>query len=144
MTLFIYELVPSLPETKISKRFLVILSKNKETLQRIMKSNYHVFFTHLANPLKMDIVLLLRRKELCVGEICKKLGVEQSKVSHALISLKSCNVVKSEQKGKHRYYVLNDETIVPILNLIDKHSVKHCKKKGCMCRSRAEGARNGK
>ena len=92
-----------------------------------MKSNtYHVFFTNLANPLKIEIILSLRQKPKNVTQIADSLKVEQSKVSHALKSLKGCNIVDVEQKGKERIYSLNKDTIVPMLQLIDKHSKTHC------------------
>ena len=93
----------------------------------MISETYHVFFTNLANPLKIGIILSLRKKEKSVNEIIKELRVEQSKLSHALASLRCCSIVKSKQKGKQRIYYLNKETIVPILNLIDKHEKKFCK-----------------
>ena len=91
-----------------------------------INKNYHIFFTNLANPLKIEIILNLREKERSVTEISKKLKVEQSKISHALASLKKCNIVKVKQKGKERIYFLNKDTIAPMLNLIEKHSHAHC------------------
>ena len=88
---------------------------------------YHMFFTNLANPLKIDIITNLRDKEKSVTELSVDLGVEQSKVSHALSSLKCCNIVKVTQKGKSRIYSLNKKTIIPMLDLIDNHSKTFCK-----------------
>ena len=90
------------------------------------KSAYHVFFANLSNSLKIDIILLLREKERNVTELSKKLKVEQSLVSHALSSLKCCNIVNVKQKGKQRIYILNKKTIVPMLKLIDKHAKAFC------------------
>lgn len=89
-------------------------------------STYNIFFTNLANPLRIDIVTLLKDKEKSVTEISKQLNVEQSKVSHALSSLKCCNIVEVKQKGKQRIYSLNKKTIVPMLKLIDKHAATFC------------------
>jgi len=88
---------------------------------------YHIFFTNLANPLKINIITNLRKKEKNVTELSKELNIEQSKVSHALSSLKCCNIVNVKQKGKSRIYSLNKKTIIPMLNLIDKHSKTFCK-----------------
>ncbi|MBU4069915.1 MAG: metalloregulator ArsR/SmtB family transcription factor [Nanoarchaeota archaeon] len=100
-----------------------------------MNSNtYHVFFTNLANPLKINIILNLREKEKNVSDISNELRVEQSKVSHALSSLKCCNIVEVKQKGKQRIYFLNKKTIVPMLNLIDKHASTFCGSKCRGCR----------
>ena len=94
-----------------------------------MKCNtYHLFFTNLANPLKIKIITSLKKKEKNVTELSKELKVEQSKISHALSSLKECRIVEGKQKGKQRIYSLNKKTIVPILNLIDKHKCEHCSK----------------
>ena len=95
------------------------------------KSTYHIFFGNLANSIKMDIILCLREKQRNVGEIVKCLNVEQSKVSHALRSLKDCKIVTSKREGKQITYSLNKDTIVPILKLIDKHASKHCKCSSC-------------
>jgi len=94
--------------------------------------SYNIFFSNLANPLKIGIILSLKMKEKNVGEITKDLNVEQSKISHALTSLKCCNIVNVEQKGKERVYSLNKDTIVPMLDLINKHANIHCKNKTCM------------
>lgn len=95
------------------------------------KSTYHVFFTNLANELKINIIQSLKVKEKNVTELAKDLKVEQSKISHALSSLRCCNIVNVKQKGKQRVYALNKKTIVPMLKIIDKVSV-HCKScEGC-------------
>jgi len=98
----------------------------------MMENTYNIFFTNLANPLKIQIILSLREKEKNVTQLSKTLKVEQSKISHALIPLKCCNIVKVQQKGKERIYSLNKKTIVPMLKLIDKHSKKNCGKV-CAC-----------
>jgi len=45
--------------------------------------------------------------------------------------LKSCRIVEVKQKGKERIYSLNKKTIVPMLNLIDKHAKSFCDCKNC-------------
>lgn len=95
-------------------------------------SAYYVFFRNLANPLKMKIVEELRKCSLSVNEIMKKVGAEQSKVSHALANLKSCNIVTVRVEGKQRIYSLNKKTIVPILEIIDKHKMSYCKGACCV------------
>ena len=93
--------------------------------------NYNIFFTNLANPLKIGIILSLRESGKSVSEITKELNVEQSKVSHALQSLKSCNIVAMKQNGKSRVYSLNKNTIIPMLALIDKHASTYCNCESC-------------
>jgi DNA-binding transcriptional ArsR family regulator len=90
-------------------------------------NTYHIFFGKLANELKIKILTSLKNKKKSVQELTKDLNIEQSKLSHALASLKTCNIVKVKQSGKKRIYSINKETILPILKLIDKHEKKFCK-----------------
>ena len=93
---------------------------------------YYPFFQNLANPLKIRIVTILKEKPGSVLELAKKLKVEQSKLSHALTSLRHCSIVNVKQEGKKRIYYLNKETILPMLEILDKHESKFCSK--CMAR----------
>ena len=104
-----------------------------------MKDNkYHLFFTNLANPLKIDVILSLRKKAQSVSELSKSLKVEQSKLSHALASLRCCNIVEVKQEGKQRIYSLNKKTILPMLDLIDKHAKTFCGGSCACCKGRCE------
>ena len=95
-------------------------------------NSYNIFFSNLANPLKIRVILTLRTGEKNVTELIKDLHVEQSKISHALQSLKCCSIVNMKQRGKERIYSLNEETIVPMLKILDKHASIHCSNKSCM------------
>lgn len=94
-------------------------------------STYHIFFRNLANPLKIKIISALKDNKCSVNDLSYELGVEQSKISHALALLKKCNIVDVEKKGKERIYSLNKNTIVPMFKLIDEHSKSFCKCKEC-------------
>ena len=98
-----------------------------------MKGNkYYKFLSNLSNPLRIDIVECLKQRPKSVSEISKELNVEQSKLSHALLSMRCCSIVECKQEGKKRIYSLNKKTIVPILKIIEKHAKTHCKG-GCSC-----------
>lgn len=87
---------------------------------------YHIFFGNLSNPLRVKIISFLSHKDMCVKDLSKKIKVEQSKLSHALASLKRCNLVKVERKGKQMIYSLNRKTMVPLIKLVDKHAMFEC------------------
>ena len=96
-----------------------------------MKSKtYHIFFSKLSNPLRINIISSLYKKPKSVMQLSRTLKVEQSKVSHALRELKGCNIVKVKKEGKQRIYSLS-KTIIPILKMIDYHSRTCVKCKGC-------------
>jgi len=92
------------------------------------KNKYYPFFGNLANPLKINIISALKEKACSVTELARKLKIEQSKLSHALSSLRCCSIVQVKQTGKKRIYSLNKKTILPILKIIDKHEEEFCKK----------------
>lgn len=93
--------------------------------------SYYIFFSNLANELRIKIINELKKGKKNVGEISKDLNIEQSKISHALKNLRHCNIVKVETKGKKRIYSLNKKTILPMLKLIDKHATTYCNGKCC-------------
>ena len=101
-------------------------------IRQKMENKYYIFFGNLANPLKVEIISILKDKEMSVLELAHELNVEQSKLSHALCSLKCCSIVQVRQDGKKRIYSLNKETILPMLKIIDKHEKEFCK----ICKAR--------
>jgi ArsR family transcriptional regulator, arsenate/arsenite/antimonite-responsive transcriptional repressor len=64
-------------------------------------------FQALSDPLRLQILDLLRTQELCVCELCDKLNVPQSKLSFHLKNLKEAELVRSRQEGRWIYYSLN-------------------------------------
>lgn len=86
-----------------------------------------LFFTNLSNPLKLAIVSSLEEGDKNVTELSIDLGVEQSKLSHALASLKRCKIVESKISGKERVYSLNKKLIFPFLKLMNQFEEEFCK-----------------
>lgn len=96
------------------------------------KPTYHIFFSRLANRLRISILSSLIKKPKSVSELVKELKQEQSKISHALKALSACKIVNSTKKGKKRIYSIN-KTIKPIFKLIEKHEKQFCKTCPCTC-----------
>lgn len=66
-----------------------------------------VGFHALSEPLRINVIELLRQQELCVCELCDVLGVTQSKLSFHLKTLKEAELVRTRQEGRWIYYSLN-------------------------------------
>ncbi|XWK85946.1 MAG: metalloregulator ArsR/SmtB family transcription factor [Phormidium sp.] len=64
-------------------------------------------FHALSDPLRLQIIDLLRQRELCVCELCEQLEVSQSKLSFHLKTLKEAGLLRSQQEGRWIYYSLN-------------------------------------
>lgn len=88
-------------------------------------SSYNLFFETFSNKTRIKIIESLSYGAKSVNDICKEIGEEQSKVSHNLKKLTECRFIDCEAKGKKRIYSLN-QTIIPILNLVEKHVAKYC------------------
>ena len=87
---------------------------------------YKIFFGTLVSESRLKIINLLRKGKKNVSELIDELKMDQTAVSHDLSRLKQCGFVKSEIEGKFRYYALNEETISPLMGLIDKHMSQYC------------------
>jgi DNA-binding transcriptional ArsR family regulator len=97
-----------------------------------MKCNsYHSFFDAISNRTRMCIVESLLKSPKSVGELSEDLGEEQSNISHNLKTLATCRFISSKREGKKKIYSLNEETVVPILKLVDKHVSSYCNKECC-------------
>lgn len=91
---------------------------------------YNNFFMNFSTKSKFDILMALRDGPLSVTQIAKKVGDEQSAVSHNLLKMSGCRILNVRKDGKQRIYSLNEETVVPLLNIVEGH-VKRCCLRGC-------------
>ncbi|MEO0868262.1 MAG: metalloregulator ArsR/SmtB family transcription factor [Cyanobacteria bacterium J06642_11] len=64
-------------------------------------------FHALSEPLRIQIITLLKEGELCVNDICQALGAPQSKISFHLKTLKESGLVTVRKQGRKAYYYLN-------------------------------------
>lgn len=83
---------------------------------------YALFFQSLANQTRMQLLHLLAEKGgKNVSEICTESGLEQTLVSHNLRCLTFCGLVTSSRQGKSRVYSINEQTVLPLLKIVDDH-----------------------
>jgi len=61
-------------------------------------------FKALADPIRLRIILLLLRRDLCVCELTSILGLEQSRVSHQLRILRAAGLAQDVRDGKWIIY----------------------------------------
>jgi DNA-binding transcriptional ArsR family regulator/YHS domain-containing protein len=69
-------------------------------------------YNALANPKRLEIIHLLRHKELSVTEMIEMLGLSQSNLSQHLTVLRKSNIVATRRDGKNIYYTLSHENII--------------------------------
>lgn len=73
-----------------------------ETVDRIFRA--------LGDTHRIQIIELLRERELSAGEILEAVDVVQSTLSHHMKTLSDSGVVNAARRGKWTYYSLNEET----------------------------------
>jgi ArsR family transcriptional regulator len=73
------------------------------TISNLIVAGFHA----LSDPLRVNVLELLRQRELCVCDLCDTLGVSQSKLSFHLKTLREAGLVRSRQEGRWIYYSLN-------------------------------------
>ncbi len=87
---------------------------------------YKIFFGTLVSEPRLKIINLLRKSKKNVSELMVELKMGQTAVSHDLARLRRCGFVKTEREGKFMYYILKDDTIKPLMDIIDNHMSQYC------------------
>ena len=70
-----------------------------------------------SNSTRLEILNLLRDKELSVTELIKKTKLSQANISQHLSIMKSKGIVVSNRKGKNIYYKLTNPKIIKAFDI---------------------------
>jgi ArsR family transcriptional regulator, arsenate/arsenite/antimonite-responsive transcriptional repressor len=65
----------------------------------------------LADPLRMRIVELLSREQLCTCHLVDETGARQTNISNHLRALREAGLVEAEPAGRYTYYRLVPEAL---------------------------------
>ena len=70
----------------------------------------------IGHPIRLGIIGLLEEKEeLSVGEICERLNVEQSLISHHLNNMKLKGILQNRREGKSIFYSLALKEVLTVI-----------------------------
>lgn len=81
-------------------------------------------FKALADPVRLNIIELLRDGERCVCEIVPMVGAIQPVVSRHLKILKSCGIVKERKAGNRRLYSVTNPRIFKVIDALTAELVE--------------------
>lgn len=84
-----------------------------KTAENLIALGFHA----LSDPLRLRVLDLLRKQELCVCELCDVLEVTQSKLSFHLKTLREAELIRGRQEGRWIYYSLN----LPQFAVLEQH-----------------------
>jgi len=79
------------------------------------------FYKMFSDPGRVQILYLLKGREICVNHIASVLNMTISGVSHQLRLLRSAGLVRYIREGKNIYYALDDMHVEDMLKLAEAH-----------------------
>ena len=91
-----------------------------------MYGAYKIFFGTLVSESRLKIINILRKGKKNVSELISELEMNQTAISHDLKRLRDCGFVVAEREGKFVNYSLNDSSIKPLMEIIEKHMSFYC------------------
>lgn len=82
----------------------------------------NVIMDALAHSLRIEIINFVAEKgESSVGDIYRHLDITQSMTSQHLKLLKDAKILKVRAEHKHRFYSINEDTLLKIKALMDEY-----------------------
>lgn len=74
----------------------------------------------ISHPVRIAIIDMLQHEPMCVTQIYEKLDLDQASTSHHLSLLKNKDILTSDRQGKKIFYSLKHQTLVEILECINR------------------------
>ena len=81
----------------------------------------------LAHPLRIEVIDILRNKELCFSDILKKTGGLKSNLSQHLSIMTEKGILKMKRDGRCNYYSLSSSKVAKAYSLIREMMVDNLK-----------------
>jgi DNA-binding transcriptional ArsR family regulator len=93
---------------------------NREVIKELSQ-----FYSVFSNPTRLQIMMLLMKKDRCVGEIAQTLNLDQSTVSSHLKMLRHLKLVKTKRHGRFVRYSIQNRHVRNVLKEGFKHILKY-------------------
>lgn len=91
--------------------FFANMSNNQNKIKKAAN-----WLKSISHPTRLNIMVLLKgKKGLTVGEICKRINVEQSLVSHHLASMRRKGVLEAKRNGINISYSICDPNAIEVV-----------------------------
>ncbi len=75
----------------------------------------------VAHPVRLQIIELLEKKEMCVGDIVKAVGGKQAITSQQLNMMKDKGVLECRRDGVKVYYRIGNKNVIKLLHCVNDH-----------------------
>ena len=87
---------------------------------------YYLLFSALSNRTRLAIIDFIESGPKNVSEISSALKQNQTVILVNLEKLEKCMLIVSENSGKEKTYLLNNEIIEPLSHVLEIHTSKYC------------------
>ena len=102
-----------------------VASETRDDVEVVDAARVATVFRVLGDASRCRLIYaLLRRDEICVGELADHLGMSESNVSHHLSVLRAHGLVRFRRAGKQVFYAPDDDHIRLLLDMTLEH-VRH-------------------
>ena len=89
------------------------------TAARIDSTRAAELFHALADPIRMDVVMMLVDGERCVCDLMSDLDLAQSRLSWHLKTLSDAGIISGRREGRWNYYALNADALAEARGILD-------------------------
>ena len=96
-------------------------------------------FQALGHPTRLAILEALQDRELAVGAILSRLGMEQGNVSQHLAILRSRRLVSTRKEGNRVFYSLRDPILGRVLADMRRYTANHLAEDRALLRRMGDG-----
>lgn len=76
--------------------------------------------SNLSNAVRIELLSVILKREMSVGELCSKMQMSQSAVSQHLAKLRSDGLVNTRRDAQTIYYSCANPGVQRVLNLLDE------------------------
>ena len=101
----------------MSRQLVRLLAGSGERAEELAE-----IFKTLGDPTRLRILAALLGGERCVHELCARVGMSQTAVSHQLRILRSARLVKPRRAGREIFYSLDDAHVMVLVEEGLKHA----------------------
>ena len=75
----------------------------------------------VAHPVRLQIIELLEKREMCVGDIVEAVGGKQAITSQQLNMMRDKGVLGSRREGNKVFYRIENKNVIRLLACISDH-----------------------
>jgi DNA-binding transcriptional ArsR family regulator len=81
-------------------------------------------FQALQSPARLNILFLLKERDMCVCELSEALEASQSAISHNMRTLRQLDLVRVRKEGRFAVYYIADDHVRLLIEMCRQHIIE--------------------